>query len=389
MELTPKAQAVELIKQSQKILILTHRDPDGDALGSLLALRAALTKLGKEVEAILDGRINPVFSYLAGFQEIQGKRLAASNDLVITIDTRNTGEDLKLGYKKLSSEHRIQIVITPPKGALMPEDVSVERSMPKFDLVIILDTPSYERLGSFYQEFPDLFFEVPTISIDHHVNNAYPGKVNWVDMTATSTAEMLVSLIEAISRGEPLIDEDIATALLTGLITDTGSFQNMSTTPKALTVAAQLVAAGGKHQMIMERVKTKSLTTLKLWGRALSRVQDNSELRYVWTEVLPEDFEVTGAAIGEDGELIDELLKSVTVADFVFTLSQRDQIVKGKLRSVVKDVDVSQLASAFGGGGHKMAASFEIEGNLEDLRGEILTKIETFQRERLAAKQSH
>lgn len=376
MELTPKAQAVELIRQSQNVLILTHRDPDGDALGSLLALRLVLQRLGKNVDALFFGQVPTSMSFLPGYAEVKDKTITPSNDLIITIDSRNTGEDLKLGYKKISDEHRIQIVITPPKGALMPEDVKVERSIPKYDAVIILDCSTFELLGPIYTEFPDLFFETPTVSIDHHVTNSYPAKVNWVDMTATSTAEMLVALIEALGRGENLLDEEVATSLLTGLITDTGSFQNMSTTPKSLTVAAQLVAAGAKHQEIIEHISSKSLTTLKLWGRALAKIQANTDLRYVWTELTTSDFADLDLPDGDDGSLIDELLKSATDVDFVFILKEKEGGVRGSMRSVAKDFDVARLAAIFGGGGHKAAAGFRVEGDLDSVRGEILTKIE-------------
>ncbi len=377
MELTPKAQAVELIRQSQNVLILTHRDPDGDALGSTLALRLVLQRLNKNVDALLVGQVPASLSFLPGYAEVKDKTISPSNDLIITIDSRNTGEDLKLGYKKIVDEHRIQIVITPPKGALMPEDVKVESSTPKYDAVIILDCSSFELLGSIHAEFPDLFFETPTVSIDHHVTNYYSAKVNWVDMTATSTSEMLVALIEALGRGENLLDEEVATCLLTGLITDTGSFQNMSTTPKSLTVAAQLVAAGAKHQEIIERINSKSLTTLKLWGRALTKARQNKDLRYVWTELVNSDFTDLNLPTGDDGSLIDELLKSATDVDFVFILKETEDGIKGSLRAVIKDFDVARLAALFGGGGHKAAAGFRIQGNLELVREEVLSKIDS------------
>ncbi|MEK7170806.1 MAG: DHH family phosphoesterase [Patescibacteria group bacterium] len=373
MELSPKAQAVELIRQSQNVLILTHQDPDGDAIGSTLALRLALQRLGKNVDALFVGQVPTAFSYLSGYAEVKDKTITPSNDLIITIDSRNTGEDLKLGYKKIASEHRIQIVITPPKGVLMPEDLKIERSTPKYDAVVMLDCTGFDRLGSIYTEFPDLFFETPTVSIDHHATNSYPAKVNWVDMTATSTAEILVALIEALGRGDNLLDEEVATCLLTGLITDTGSFQNMSTTPKSLTVAAQLVAAGAKHQEIIERISTKSLSTLKLWGRALAKIQENKDMRYIWTELTSIDFAEIGDA--DEGSLIDELLKSATDVDFVLLLKESEGAVKGSLRSVARDYDVARIAAAFGGGGHKAAAGFRVEGEFNAVKDDIAAKI--------------
>src|SRR3990167_8021590 len=102
MELSPKAQAVELIRQSQNVLILTHQDPDGDAMGSLLALRTVLQRLGKKVDAVFSGQVPSSCSFLPGYAEVKDKVITPSNDLLITIDSRNTGEELKLGYKKIT-----------------------------------------------------------------------------------------------------------------------------------------------------------------------------------------------------------------------------------------------------------------------------------------------
>jgi len=378
MELTPKAQALELIKQASDILLLTHEHPDGDAVGSVLGMRLALKKLGKNATAAFLGRRRD-FSFLSGFEEVASTKLAAAGDVVISIDTRETGEDLQLGYKKLPEQKKIQIVITPPSGVLLPEDVVVEPSGPKFDVVIILDTSKKELLGGIDKDFPNLFNETPTVVIDHHASNDYYGKINWVDMTAASTAEMLVAFVEALGRGEPLIDEEIATCLLTGIITDTGFFQNLNTTPKSLTVAAQMVAAGARHQEIIDKIRTKSLATLRVWGRALTRVKINQTDRYVWTEVTSSDLEEASAEPGDDSGLIDELLKTVADVDFAMVLSQRGPVTEGNLRSINKEFDVAALARSLDGGGHKAAAGFQIVGKLEEKRDEILQKISAFQ----------
>ncbi|OGD61678.1 hypothetical protein A3A71_00340 [Candidatus Berkelbacteria bacterium RIFCSPLOWO2_01_FULL_50_28] len=387
MELTPKSQSVELIKQANKVLILTHTDPDGDAVGSVLALRIALQKLGKEVEAIFYGRSTD-YSNLSGYSEVQQAKLEASNDLVITVDTRNVNDDVKLGYKKNAEARQLNIVITPSKGTLLPEDVVVERSVPKFDLLIILDSPTLAMLGTVGEEFPTLFYDSPTVVIDHHATNSYFGKVNWIDMTAASTTEMLVALIESLSRNEPLIEEEIATCLLTGLISDTGSFQNLNTTPKSLTVAAQLVAAGARHQEIVEKSRSRSLKTLKLWGKALTKITVDQNARFVWTEVTDEDFAAVKGEPGDESGLIDELLKTVTDVDFALTVSQDGSSINGSLRSVAKNYDVSRLARTLGGGGHLAASGFRLEGKIQDKRDGLLKSIADFQNKEQAVRNS-
>ena len=188
--------------------------------------------------------------------------------------------------------------------------------------------------------------------------------------------------MESLAREKPLIDEDISTALLTGIITDTGSFQNANTTPKSLTVAAQLVAAGGRQQEIIRHVfKTKPLSTLKLWGRILEKVRLDETNRFLWSKISRADFIESGASDTETSGVVDELLKSAPEIDFALLLAERSDGVHGSLRAVAPGADVSALAKLFSGGGHQAAAAFQMYGaTLADKEEEILGKIREFQR---------
>lgn len=382
MELTPKQQITEQIKKAQKILILTHINPDGDALGSLLALYLVLKQLGKDATAVVADQIASSLKFLPQIEAVT-KNFSAAKDFVITIDTAKVKVD-RLGYKHLPEENKLNIVITPQGGTFQENDISFSHGSSKFDLIIVLDSPDLERLGPLYEGQSGLFYEAPVVNIDHHAGNDFFGKINWVDLTATSTAEIMVSLIESLSREKPLLNEDIATALLTGIITDTGSFQNVNTTPKSLTVAAQLVAAGGRQQEIIRHIfKTKTLTTLKLWGRILENVKAESASRFVWSKVSRSDFLETGAAETETTGVIDELLKSAPEIDFALLLSEHPDGLHGSLRSVATGVDVCQIARLFGGGGHEAAAAFQIYGgSLAEKEAEILAKIREYQNSR-------
>ena len=375
--LTPKQQAVDLINRAGSILVVSHRNPDGDSLGSMVALKITLEKLGKTVTMACSDKPGQIFSYLPKINEILTK-IDVSKDLVITVDTRQA-QVAKLGYKKNEKENRIEILITPEGGRFSEADVKSFVKGAKYDLVISLDTPNLERLGTL-AEPADLFYEVPVVNIDHHPANERFGKVNWIELVATSTSEVLVSLIEALQKDKPLLDAEVATALLTGLIYDTSSFQNINTTPKSLTVAAQLVAAGGRQQEIVKNLyKTKSLETLKLWGIILQNVQENKQGRFIWSAVTKEEIRETGSDDSAIGGILDELLKSATDVDFAMLISERDDQVHGSLRSIAKGVNVSSIAELFGGGGHEVAAAFRIEGSLKDKLDMILSKIENFQ----------
>lgn len=374
MEANFKQQIGELIKGSQNILLVSHKNPDGDALGSLLALKIALEKMGKKATAVTSDTPNKIFDFLPRISEIKNE-VEESNDFVISLDVSKT-EIAKIGYKKDDEHKAVNIMITPrDDGRFEQSDVRFISAKPKFDLIISVDTPNIERLGEIANP-TDLFFETPVINIDHHPSNEKFGKLNLVELVATSTAEILVSLFESLSKDIQLIDSDVATCLLAGLIYDTSSFQNINTTPKSLTVAAQLVAAGARQQEIVKNLyKTKSMETLKLWGLVLTKVREDKTNKFLWSSVSKGEISNTGADEGALSGVVDELLKSATDVDFAMLLSEREGYLHGSLRSIAKGVNVATIAEAFGGGGHEVAAAFRIEGDLSSKERIVLDKI--------------
>jgi len=377
IETTPKQQATELIRQANDILIVSHKNPDGDSLGSMLSLKIALEKMGKQVSMAAPDEPGSIFKFLPLIDQIKTS-IGYSKDFVMVLDT-SLAEVEKLGYKKNETGKAVEIVITPKSGMFKESDVSFKKNGPKYDLVIAVDTPNLERLDKLAQP-ADIFYETPVINIDHHPSNERFGKVNWIELTATSTTEILVSLIEALSKDKPLMDESVATALLTGLIYDTSSFQNVNTTPKSLTIAAQLVAGGANQQEIVKNLyKTKSLETLKLWGFVLSNVKEDAQNRFLWSAVSKTDIERLGADQTALSGVIDELLKSATDLDFAMLLSEREGYTHASLRSIAKGFNVAQIAEMFAGGGHEVASAFRIKGSLSENEPEILQKIRDFQ----------
>lgn len=382
MELSPKQQATSLIQNAKRILLLTHHNPDADAVGSILGFFIAMKKLGKEVTAVCSDNVPASLQFLPFVSEIK-KETGEGADFIINLDCSRASV-AKLGYKV--EGNTLKIVITPKDGRFKKEDLTVVPASVNFDLIIVLDTPDLERLGAFYEQNPELFYEAPIINIDHHPTNAYFGKVNLVDLTATSTAEILIAIIESLEKEGKILDEYIANCLLTGIIGDTASFQNSNTTPKSLTCAAQLLAAGADQQAIVQHLfKNKTLSTLRLWGRILNQISEEPEFRFVYSKVTKEDFRLAGAKEEEIAGVIDELLRSVPAYDLVLLLSEREKGIAGSLRAINPSVDCSEIAKAFGGGGHQAAAAFLIsDGKLEEVEDKVLEKIREYQRKRLA-----
>ena len=384
-ELTPKQQVIETLRNSNKIILFTHKGPDGDALGSLLALQLALTKMGKEVTAVCNDITPSVFSFLPSIGLI-GQDFTGSRDFIISVDISKVKAD-KVMYK-VNGEN-LDIIITPKKGKFDKKQVSFKDGGYKYDAVVILDSPDMERIGSVYEKNAELFYELPVINIDHHAGNSHFGKINLVDLTATSTSEILVSVMEALAGDPKFIDEEIATALLTGIITDTNSFQNANTTPKSLTVAAQLVASGGRQQDIIKNIyKTKPLSTLRLWGRVLSNLHDEKDYRFVWSEIYKKDYLEVGASETESSGVVDDLLKTASGIDFALLLSEKNGDLHGSLRSTSAATSVLEIAKLFNGGGHPMAAAFQISGtSLLESSSSIIQRIREYQRERDRSKE--
>lgn len=380
MEHNPKSQIISLINESKHILLVSHKQMDGDAIGSLLALKEVLEKIGKTVDSLVAGDFPSNLTYLNDYTSLKQK-IEIYKDFIINLDISDLQID-KLGYKRSPDGKNLSIVITPKSGELKTSDVSFSESGSKYNLIIILGSPDLESLGSVYNNYSELFFEIPTAQIDHHSFNENYSKVNFVDMTASSTCEMLVSLIEAIesSNSIKLFSETVATALLTGIISKTNSFQNISTTPKSLTVAAQMVALGAeKDKIVLNLFKSKPVSTLKLWGRILGHLLEEDE--FVWAKVSLLDLEETNSHQNQINLVFDNLLKTISDFDFVVLISQTiEQDMLVEIRSLTPNFDSLKIASYFGGGGSSQSASFvyPIHSDFKEESDRVIEKIKDF-----------
>lgn len=373
MEANQKQQVKRLIKNASNVLIFTHTHVDGDALGSSLAMAMLLNKMGKSAHINIEDPVPETFDFLPG-KEYISQEITGGKDFIISVNCTNAAVE---SVKHEQHDSTLDIIITPKHGTFISDDVTFSEGTPRFDLIIVLDSSNLELTGKTYKENADLFYETPIINIDHHASNEYFGKVNLVDITATSTAEIVLALMESFDEGTKLMDEHIATCLLNGVITDTNSFQNANTTPKAFSIAAQLLAAGAKQQDIIKNVyKTHPLSTLKLWGKALTKIEYDPEVKLVWSALSKNDFNESEAGPAETSGVIDELLSSAPDADVVILLKEGEDMLRGSLRSIKKTIDVAKIAEVFGGGGHKRAAGFKMPGvSLENGMNEVIPRI--------------
>ncbi len=382
-ELTPLQQVVNLLQRSEKLLLLTHAKADGDGLSSILALALVLKKLGKKTTLASADPAAPVYEFLPAIETVDTE-IAGAGDLVLTLPL---GDRTAADVSHRTEDGVLKIFVRSKGAPFVREDVSYQAGEADYDLIITCDTPELPQLGRLFEIQPDLFYETAVVNIDHHASNTGFGRVNLVDVTAASTTELITRIVQALESeaNTKLMDADIATLLLTGLTTDTGSFQNANTTPRALEVAANLIEAGARQQEIIHQIfKTKQLTTLKLWGRVLSKIQSDPVYRIVWSTITEADLAETGADEEESMGIIDELLTNAPGAEVVLLLKQSGANISGSLRTTTPAISAIEIAEIFGGGGHPRAAGFKIKGKQVEATVEtVIQKIAAYQAKRL------
>ena len=307
---TPELDAARAaLAGAQRVLTITHVNPDGDAIGSLLGFGLALRAAGKDVVMACADQPPDMFRFLPAADEIT----------------------------------------TKPQGP--------------FDLVVVLDVSDAARMGSVGATLP----RAPDLVFDHHITNPGFARLNFIDATAASTAELLTELLPDLGLS---LTEPVAKCLLTGLVSDTLGFRTSSTTPKTLALAQQLMQAGAiLHQIYDSSLYKRSYTAVRLWAEGLARME--MKQRLVWARLPLEARTASGYQGLGDADLIN-VLTSVREADVALIFVERpDGKVKVSWRSL-PGINVATVAAQFGGGGHAAAAGAEIAGALVEVEARVL-----------------
>ncbi|HPN96186.1 MAG TPA: DHH family phosphoesterase [Candidatus Moranbacteria bacterium] len=344
MALEPQEQFKKFLDNSKEILVLIPENPSSDAVGSAWALYFFLEKRGHFPTIAFSNNLSPRFGFLTKpdrmIAEISGAR-----DFVLSFDiARNKIKEIRHEEK----DGRFNIYLTPEKGSIDPRDFSFILAKFKYDLIIVLDSPDLESLGKLYNSNTDLFFEVPVINIDHRSNNDNFGQINLVDVTASSCSEIVERNLKNID--ENLIDKNIATCLLAGIIGATESFQKKNTTPRALSISAALMDKGADQQEIVRWLyKTHSLSLLKLWGRSMAKLNWNTDLKLAWTKLTVEDFVQSRAKITDIGLILEKLQENYSEGKiFMTTYNDTPMSSMVVIRAVDREI-LNNIYINFGG----------------------------------------
>jgi phosphoesterase RecJ-like protein len=314
---------VAALAENERFLVASHENPDGDALGSMLAMHLALRQLGKESAMFVPGQAPLPGEYT--FLELDGV------------------------HREPPADHAERVLVA-------------------------VDCAKEERLGA----DPSLLAEAQfTVDIDHHHDNTRFGDANLIVPDASSTGEILADVLAEL--GVELTPE-IAEPLYVALVTDTGRFQYANTSPKALRLAADLIEAGADWHKVFQTVyETVQFAKLKLLARALERAEVHAGGRLVISHLRKADFAEVGAVEPYSEGIID-YLRAVEGAMVAALIRQppggngpRHRV---SLRASVDEIDVSVIARKSGGGGHPQAAGFSSELSLEELKGFIVEEFE-------------
>jgi phosphoesterase RecJ-like protein len=317
--------ALSAIGDATEIALLCHVGPDGDALGSMLGLGAALRSKGASV--------------VASFGTANGEAFAVPST-----------------YTFLPA---LDLLVEPSSFPTAP------------DVLVTFDTGSLDRLGSLGDR---VAAAGTSVVVDHHATNTRYGTVNLVDTEAAATAVIVAEMLDRL--GLPITAE-VAAPLYTGLVTDTGSFKYVATTPAVHELAARLLATGIRHDLISRAIwDTASLSYVRLLGDVCSRAELDPDaaggLGLVWTTVRPEDLARHGLALADVEGVID-VVRTAQEAEITAVLKGEPEsgVVRVSVRSKGA-IDVGAVCVPLGGGGHRYAAGFTsydgFEATLDRLR---------------------
>jgi len=326
MELTLLDQAIEAIKTSQRVMVALSENPTADAITASFALADALEKLDKHATiASSHFQMPPHLDFLPKSRPIHTD-VSRLRKFVISLDLTEKKVE-SLAYKV--DGNALKIYITPKQGLFGEKDVSAALGDYEFDLIVSLDIQSLANLGPLFETNAEFFYQTPIVNVDHSPSNNHFGQINLVDLVSTSVSEIIYDLIDRLDP--KLLDEAVATNLLTGIITKTRCFRTSAVTPKALAAASRLIEGGAKREEIIKRLyQTKSLQALRLWGRALARIKEDFDGQYVWTLISRNDFEKSGSDESALHSVVDDLMGNTPKARVVVVLYESaDQTIHG------------------------------------------------------------
>jgi phosphoesterase RecJ-like protein len=316
------AAAADAIRRARHALVATHENPDADTLGAALGVATIVERHGGRVTLLSTDPVPPLYDFLAGMD-----RFVQDPD---------------------------------PNG--------------DYDLLVVCDCGSLERLGAVRERHRALLDRLPRVLVDHHASNTEGGPGDWVDPAAAATCEMVALLAPRLDVPLDAANGLMAAALMAGIVMDTSTFAHPNATPRTLAVAAALVEAGAPLSEISRRLyRSKPDAQLRLFGRVLDRLAVTDSGRVIHSSLDDADLAETGTLAAHSEGLIDLLAQSET-ADVAILFKAMGPTTRISVRTKPGGVDATVLTGAFGGGGHARAAGATVSAPIGEARRQVLAE---------------
>lgn len=319
MALSTQDQIKQQLETSTSILIALPQEPTTDAICAALTMRAILESQKKQVVIVSDEFKAPAkLDFIKSLNHILPS-LDAKKKYIIEIDTEASPVE-DLSYQL--NNGKLQIVLTPKGEPIKKESIQLHNTIDSFDLIVTINTVELATLGNFAKEHAALLEQTPIINIDHRPDNEHYGQINWVDINATSTCELLTQYF--FSEKKP--SKGLATILLAGMMDETHSFRTAQVNSAALQLVSMLLEAGADHETIVNNLyRTKTVGLLKLWGHVLNHLQADREHSLAWSMIPESVFSTTGTDKRHLHDLMHEVLAhSPEAKTVVLFLEQKD-----------------------------------------------------------------
>jgi nanoRNase/pAp phosphatase (c-di-AMP/oligoRNAs hydrolase) len=374
MAFASNQQARELIFRSRQILVLTREHAGVDAVASALALGLILKKLNKPFDIVIPGfDATHLPPFLPSDLPI-ASRLGALRALHVKANvTRVPLGELLYNVK----DGLLDITLIPREGSWTPQDITFHYSDDRYDLVIALGAADRTAFGALAQEQSDFLHRTTTINIDCQAQNEQWGQTNLVDVRAASLTELIFEWIQMLDP--TLFDTTIATCLLAGIIAKTKSYRTTHVSPRTLTISSNLITLGAKRDEIVNGLwRTRGIDVLKLWGRALSRVNHHVPTGLVWTTLVEADFLESGAEPHAIDGVVEELISYTADARVIVLLVHQKNDVHVHVHANAP-LSAAELTRPFNGSGTHERADF-ILPNIENLQASTKDVIERLQK---------
>ncbi len=359
MEL-PIEQLSKILQSAQRILLTGPANPNIDVVSSAMAWRLFLQRKNKQVDLAFAGQV-PDLKFLPKV-DIDSQLENLGNFKIILRVGDNKVKQLSYDVKG----DNLEINIVPESGSFNDADVTTKYEGYKYDLVIMLGAMSLDSLGEIFSQNKNFFWQTPIINIDRSLLNENFGQLNIIETSTTSLAEISFRLLK---NG---LDKNISTALLTGMIAATNSFQAPQVTPDTLALASQLIVKGADRQSIVQGLyRTKDIATLKNWGRVLSRLRKSgniitSFLKHDEGDNLPQDWQ----------ELVKDLILASPQTQAVVIFYQVELNKTEAWIYAVSNINVLELTKNMKPEGYRQFAKIIIEQDLDSARELLIEKIQ-------------